>query len=110
MLSSNSLRHQDWNKFLIPLLVVMESADGILTYSATGKGLVIEANPLLKNITGTSDFLLMKILAGFGCALLLWLMRQRFPKISFITTCSILIFYGIIFMWNIIILSKFGLV
>jgi hypothetical protein len=91
-------------KFLIPLLVALESADGILTYSAVGKNLTQEANPFLQNIVGTGDFLLMKISGAFLCAVLLWLLYKRFPKISLITTSGIVTFYACVLTWNLSIL------
>ncbi len=91
-------------KLLIPLLIALEAADGILTYSAVGKDLVREANPLVNSIAGTGDFLLMKISGAFLCALLLWLVYKRFPRISLIATSSIVTFYAAVFTWNLSIL------
>jgi hypothetical protein len=49
-------------------------------------------------------------LAGFVCALLLWLIHNRFPRISFTVISCILIFYTFIFTWNLGILFKFSLI
>ena len=110
MLFGNKLGYRDRMKFLIPLLVVLESADGILTYSATNKSLVSEANPILKNLTGTGNFLLMKISGAIICALLLWVVHKRFPRFSLIAAYGILTFYALVFAWNLSILFKFGLI
>lgn len=108
-LGAKCLRGRDWIKLLIPSLVALECADGFLTYSATGKGPVSEANPILKNITWTGNFLLMKISGALLVALMLWVVHRRFPRISIIATSVILIFYMLVFSWNMSILFKFGL-
>jgi hypothetical protein len=95
--------------FLIPLLIVLETADGVITYSAIGKGLVGEANPVIQNIAGTGNFLLMKIMGAIICAWILWLVYKLFPRISLVTTSGILMFYAIVLIWNLSILFNFSL-
>jgi|WetSurMetagenome_2_1015567.scaffolds.fasta_scaffold985816_1 hypothetical protein len=91
-------------KFLIPVLVALESADGIFTYFKVGKDLVKEANPLLQSIAGTDSFLIMKICGALLCGILLWLVYKRFPRISLITTSSIALFYTAVLAWNLCVL------
>jgi Domain of unknown function (DUF5658) len=91
-------------KLLIPLLLALEAADGILTYSAVGKGLVREANPVMQTFAGTDNFLLMKISGAILCAVLLGLTFRRFPRVSLIATLSILMIYAVVFTWNLSIL------
>ena len=90
--------------FLIPLLVALETADGILTYAAVGKNLVREANPAMQNIVGTGNFLVMKIAGALLCAFLLWTVHKRFPRITLISTSAIVIFYAVVLTWNLTIL------
>lgn len=97
-------------RFLIPLLVALETADGIFTYSAVGKDLVREGNPMLQNIAGTGNFLVMKISGAFLCALLLWLVHKRFPRVSLFATSGILVFYIAVIVWNLSIFFKFNLI
>jgi hypothetical protein len=94
-------------KSFIPMLVILEIADGILTYSSVGNNLVREANPLLRNTAGTGTFLLTKITGALLCALLMWLVYKRFPKISIIASFSITMFYSLVLTWNLNILFKF---
>lgn len=96
-------------KFLVPLLVILEVIDGILTYSGVAKGLVGEANPLIQSFVGTGNFLLMKVSGALLCALLLWLIFRRFPRLSLVATSGILLFYAVVFTWNLTILFKLGL-
>ncbi len=85
---------------LISLLVALEAADGIFTYSAVGRGLVRECNPLMMSLAGTGNFLIIKIAGAIVCALLLWLLYKRFPKISLATASSIVVFYAGVLTWN----------
>jgi hypothetical protein len=91
-------------KILIPLLVALESADGIFTYFKVSKDLVHEANPILQSIAGTDSFLIMKICGALLCGVLLWLVYRRFPRVSFIATSSILLFYTAVLTWNLFVL------
>jgi hypothetical protein len=86
--------------FLLSLLVVLETADGICTYSAVCKNLAREANPLMQNLAGTGNFLIMKITCAIICALLLWLLYRRFPRISLTAAFSIAVFYAGVLAWN----------
>ncbi len=85
---------------LISLLVALEAADGIFTYSAVGRGLVREGNPLMMSLAGTGNFLIIKIAGAIVCALLLWLLYKRFPRISLATASSIVVFYAGVLTWN----------
>jgi hypothetical protein len=91
-------------KILIPLLVTLEAADGILTYSAVGQDLIREGNPIIQNAAGTGSFLLLKIGGALLCGLLLYLVYKRFPRISLVTVWTVLIFYSVLFAWNLSIL------
>jgi hypothetical protein len=91
------------------MLILIEGVDSILTYSAVGKGVVNEANPVLKSFIGTESFILMKISGSIVSSLLLWFVYKRFPKIGVTATITILIFYLIVLIWNTVILSKFSL-
>jgi hypothetical protein len=93
-------------KFLIPLIVALEIADGVLTHSAVGNALVQEANPLFRNTAGSGSFLIMKISGALLSALLLWLIYQRFPKVSLITSAGIMLFYTAVYTWNLSILFR----
>ncbi len=93
-------------KVLIPLLVAQQTTDGILTYSAVGKDIVKEGNPLMETMAGTEGFLIMKILGAIFCALLLWLVYKKFPRVSLLVTSSIVIIYTMVLSWNFAILLK----
>jgi Domain of unknown function (DUF5658) len=109
ILALETVEHRSWMKFLVPMLILIESVDSILTYSAVGKGVVNEANPVLKSFIGTENFIFMKISGSIVSSLLLWFVYKRFPKIGVTATITILIFYLIVLTWNTVILSRFSL-
>lgn len=109
ILALETVEHRSWMKFLVPMLIMIESVDSILTYSAVGKGVVNEANPVLKSFIGTENFIFMKISGSIVSSLLLWFVYKRFPKIGVTATITILIFYLIVLTWNTVILSRFSL-
>jgi|WetSurMetagenome_2_1015567.scaffolds.fasta_scaffold690961_1 hypothetical protein len=94
-------QYRDRVKLYIPLFVVLEIVDGILTYALVGKEMVREANPLLYDTAGSCSFLIMKILGAFLSAILIWLLYQRLPKLGLITSFVIMMFYASICTWNI---------
>ncbi len=81
-------------------MVALEVADGIFTNSAVRGNLVREGNPLMQNLAGTGNFLAMKISGAIICALLLWLLYQRFPRISMAATSGVVLFYAGVLTWN----------
>jgi hypothetical protein len=104
MLLNKFFKIQDIMYLLIPLLVALEIADGVLTYLSVGNHLASEGNPLMQNIAATGNFLVMKTAGALLCALLLWLLYKRFPRVSLISTSSIVLFYAFVFSWNLNIL------
>ncbi len=106
--ASRVSNYQNPIKFLIPLLVALEIADGVLTYTAVDKSLVQEANPLWQGIAGDGSFLLMKICGALVSALLLWLVARKFPRVSLITSAAIMLFYTAVYAWNLSVLFRLG--
>ncbi len=97
-------------KVLIALLVGLETADGLITYSAIIKDLAWEANPVVQRVWGTGNFMLMKISGAILCALILWLLYKRFPMVSLTATSSIVAIYTAVLTWNLSVLFNFGLI
>jgi hypothetical protein len=96
-------QYRDLVKLYIPLFVVLEIFDGILTYALVGKEMIREANPLLYDTAGSGSFLIMKICGAFLSAILIWLLYQRFPKLGLITSFVIMMLYASICTWNLYI-------
>ena len=87
-------------KYLLGLLVGFEVSDGLLTYFLIGHGLAREGNPFLLPIVGADNFLVLKVVAAILCALLLWDIYRRFPKLALIATSCFVAFYAAIVLWN----------
>jgi hypothetical protein len=90
--------------WLILLVVALQAGDGILTFAAVSRKLVREGNPFMQSIAGSGEFVVMKITGALMCALMLWLIYRRFPRVSVAATASIVLFYAGVLSWNLSIL------
>ena len=87
-------------KYLFILLGGLEIWDGLITHWVVRNGLVQEANPFIRSIVMDGNFLLLKITGVFLCVLILWGMYRHAPRVTTITTLSIVLFYGAVTLWN----------
>ena len=87
-------------KYLITLLCGFEISDGIITHLLVGNGQFQEGNPLMAPIVGEGNFLLLKVVGVLLCALVLLKMYRRFPRVTILTTSSVVTFYGVVIGWN----------
>ncbi len=87
-------------KYLLFFLVVFEISDGLLTHFLIRGGLAREGNPLLLPMVGEINFLILKVVGGFLCALLLWDIYKRWPRVALISTACFVMFYSVIVLWN----------
>jgi len=87
-------------KYLLGLLVGFEIADGVLSYFLIRHGLGREANPFLQPMVGDVNFLIIKVVGGLLCALILWDIHRRLPRVALITTSCFAVFYAVIVSWN----------
>jgi hypothetical protein len=87
-------------KYLLVLLVVLVVSDGLLTQFLIDGGLAQEGNPLLQPLVGKNGFLMLKAAGALLCALILWDIYRRFPKLAVIATWCFIAAYGAIMLWN----------
>ena len=87
-------------KYLLGLLVLFVIADGLLTHFLVTGGIAREGNPFLQPIVGEAGFIVLKIAGAFLCALILWDIYRRHPKVSLISTSCFVVCYGVIVLWN----------
>lgn len=92
-------------KCMLALMGGLGIWDGMITHFLVGNGLVREGNPLIAPIVGESNFLLLKIIGAIISALLLWHIYKRFPILALATTSSVVIFYGAVMIWNLMIFT-----
>ncbi len=88
-------------KIALASLCMLQVLDGLFTRWAVSGGLVEEANPLLSNAVTASGYVALKIAGAAACAVLLWLLHRRFPRIASFTATSVAAFYGFIVVWNV---------
>jgi len=87
-------------KYLLGLLIGFEILDGVLTHFLIRGGLAREINPFLVPIVGEANFLVLKVVGVLLCALILWDIYKRLPKVALIVTSVFVAFYGVIVLWN----------
>ena len=87
-------------KYLLVSLVLFEITDGLLTHFLITGGLAREGNPLLQPIVGEVGFLILKVVGALVCAVILWDIYKRVPKVALISTSCFVTFYGAIVLWN----------
>jgi len=93
-------------KYLLGLLVALVISDGLLTQFLITNGVAREGNPFLEPIVGEAGFMVLKVVGALLCALILWDIHSRFPKVALIATSCFVFGYGVIVLWN---LSVFAL-
>ena len=87
-------------KYLLFFLILFEITDGVLTHFLIKSGLAREGNPFLTAIVGEAGFIVLKVVGVLLCALILWDIYKRFPRVALISTWCFVIFYGAIVLWN----------
>lgn len=87
-------------KYLLGLLIVFEISDGLATHFLIRGGLAREGNPFLLPIVGETKFLILKVVGVLLCAVILWDVYKRFPKVALIITSCFVTLYGAIVLWN----------
>jgi len=92
-------------KYLLGLLVVLVVSDGFLTQFLIDDGRAREGNPFLQPIVGDVGFLVLKVVGALLCAVILWDIYRRFPRVAVIaTSCFVAAYTGII-IWNLMVLA-----
>ena len=87
-------------KYLLGLLVLLVVADGLLTQLLITDGKAREGNPFLQSIVGENIFIVLKVAGALLCALILWDIYKRHPRVALISTSCFVAFYGVIVLWN----------
>ena len=87
-------------KYLLGLLVGFEILDGVMSDFLIRGGLAREGNPFLLPLVGGVNFLIIKVVGVFICALILWDIYKRAPKLALISASIFVTFYGGLVLWN----------
>jgi hypothetical protein len=100
MMKITSTAGRNRMKALLGLLIIFVILDGVLTELLISRGLVREANPFLQPLVGDIGFIVLKVVGAVLCALILWDIYGRLPKLAAVTTWIAVTGYGIIVAWN----------
>lgn len=92
-------------KYLLGLLVIFGTSDGLLTHFLVRDGIAREGNPLLVPLVGETGFIVLKIVGMLVCAFILWDIHRRYAKLALVTTWCAVIGYGAIVLWNLSLLA-----
>ena len=85
---------------LLGALVALCVLDGLITQFLVTNGFGREANPILKGLVGDWKFLVIKVLGGLICALILWDIYKRWPKLAVVSTSCLVVLLAGIVIWN----------
>ena len=87
-------------KYLLGMLIGFVVADGLISHFLVRHGLGYEGNPLLQNLVGEGNFLVIKVLAVLLCAFILRDIYKQWPKLALISTSCFVVLYAGITSWN----------
>lgn len=90
-------------KRLLVLLSTLVIVDGVITEFLVKNGFGREGNPFLEGLVGTEVFLALKIVGALLCALVLWDIYKKWPKLAVVSTSCLAFCYSAIVVWNLCI-------
>jgi len=96
-------------RYMLYVLFGLIVADGILSDFLISYNLGLEWNPLLKNMIGGEQFMLVKVCGAFLVIILIWNIYRKRPGIAVITSLCSLVFYTAIIYWNLFTLTVAGI-
>ena len=86
--------------YLLGLLVAFVIGDGLLTHFLVTGGIAREGNPFLQPLVGEAGFIVLKVAGALLCAIILWDIYRRYPRVALISTSFFVVCYGVIVLWN----------
>ena len=86
--------------YLLGVLVAFVVLDGVVTELLINGGRAREGNPFLEPLVGEVGFMILKVVGSFLCALILWDIHRRFPRVATAATWLFVVAYGVIKIWN----------
>jgi hypothetical protein len=95
-------------EYLLGTLLSLVVADGLISQFLIKSGVGQEVNPLLKVLIAESDFLIIKMCGAIICALILWNIARRLPRLIFIVSACLVGLYTAILFWNIAVFLAFS--
>ena len=87
-------------RLLLGVLVGLVVADGLLSKFLITNRFAREGNPLLEVWVGENVFLVIKLVAAFLVAFVLWDIYKRYPRLSMVSTICFVIAYTALVFWS----------
>lgn len=92
--------------FLALMILQLQMWDALITQIFVKNKLVQEFNPLAMHMVENGYFLYFKVPFLFLSVILLWKLNKILPSVARIAGIAIIIFYGIVLMWNFTVFSS----
>ena len=90
--------------YLLSTLIALIILDGVITVFLVRHGLGREGNPFLEGLIGEPIFLIIKVVGALLCAIIMWDIHKRQPRLAVIsTTCFVFLYVGIL-SWNFLVM------
>ena len=87
-------------KYPLGALIALMVSDGLVSHYLVTRGLGREGNPFLQTLVGERNFIVIKVVGALLCALILWDIYKRRPKMARVSSlCFVALYAGIVF-WN----------
>lgn len=90
--------------YILGALIVLVVSDSLLSRFLVRNRLGWEWNPFLQRWVGEDTFVVIKALGVLLCALILWDIHRRHPKLALIASLCFTVLYAGIVLWNLIVL------
>jgi hypothetical protein len=87
--------------YILGLLIALVVSDGLITDFLVGSGVGRELNPLLHDLVGEGNFLLLKVAGALLSAIILWQMHKRRPNLVLTSSLFFVVLYTGIVYWNV---------
>jgi len=87
-------------KILLFSLILLNTADSVVTHFLVELNLAREFNPFLVSLVGQPTFFVFKAVGVIFCALMLWRLYQKSPRVALITNSVLCVSYTALVLWN----------
>ena len=87
-------------KKLLFSLILLNTADSVVTHFLVELNLAREFNPFLVNLVGQPTFFIFKAVGTIFCALMLWRLYQKYPRVALTTNSVLCVSYTALVLWN----------
>ena len=95
-------------KILLSSLVLLNILDAGITHILVWLGIACERNPFLERIVGEPVFMSLKLVGSLFCAVVLWDIHRRHPRLARGTTIVAVTAYSAIVLWNLSLFWRQG--